>query len=87
MAEYGLELTEEVHTSSIRRLWALVQGLPPSSALHRGTDAGWTDEMELLSLIAQANGVKVKRKQQENVMSVKDFAAWARSRQEQPEGR
>lgn len=72
---YGLDLRYEFHTRSARSLWALIQGLPPEAALHRGTDAAWTDLHEMTSMIAQALGVKIKRKKPQNVMSVSDFAA------------
>jgi len=53
LAHYGLDLREGI---GVRRLRALVQGLPPGGALHRSIDPDgwrWTTDTEMLATVAE----------------------------------
>ncbi len=51
MAEYGFDLVAEYDTVGARRLWILIQGLPPDAALYR--EDAWSREEEMLASLLE----------------------------------
>ena len=66
-----------------RRLWALVQGLPPEAAVWRDLPQSWTERDQCLAVIAESltQGQYVARRPGQgqsakgNVVSIADFVA------------
>lgn len=50
---YGLDLRDEFDEAGCRRLWVLVNGLPPDAATWRVDGQQWTTLHELLALNAE----------------------------------
>lgn len=79
---YGIDLRVAVDEETPRRLWALIQGLPPEAAVWRDLPASWTSTHELLALLVEIGSqgqVKVPRPGAEskpaggNVVSIAQF--------------
>jgi hypothetical protein len=52
LAEYGFDIVEEWDRVSLRRLWVLIKGLPPSATVWTG-EAQWTRQDELLASLVE----------------------------------
>lgn len=53
MRFYQLDLTGAIETAGCRRLWVLVNGLPPEAATWRIDGQQWTTLHELVSVVAE----------------------------------
>jgi hypothetical protein len=50
---YSLDLRDEAETAGCRRLWVLVNGLPPEASTWRVDGQQWTVQDELLAVAAE----------------------------------
>lgn len=53
MRFYGLDLRRAVEDLPPRRLWALIDGLPPEGALGRHRTGGWTEAEHMLATLIE----------------------------------
>jgi hypothetical protein len=57
---YGLDLRDEYETAGVRRLWALIKGLPRDSATWAG-EHRWTQELEFLAELIEITDIASHR--------------------------